>query len=87
MAPLSMRFGAIVEIKQRWSVIRWVIKNFYLELLRASKGTFSRWSRLHLQSFAPTNSHWARVEGYRPFLFVIHKEGLSSSSGDINRLD
>jgi hypothetical protein len=37
----------------------------------------SRWSRLHLQSLAPTNTHWARVVGYGPFsLWVIHKEGL-----------
>jgi hypothetical protein len=26
-------------------------------MLRASEGTFSRWSRLHLQSLAPTNPH------------------------------
>jgi hypothetical protein len=35
----------------------------------------------------PPNSHWARVVGYGPFsLWVIHKEGLCLSSGDINRL-
>jgi hypothetical protein len=38
-------------------------KMYYLELLRASEGTLSRWSRLHLQSLAPTNPHWARVVG------------------------
>jgi hypothetical protein len=44
-------------------------------------------SRLHWQSLAPTNPHWVCVVGYGPFfLFVIHKEGLCSSSGDINRL-
>jgi hypothetical protein len=32
----------------------WVTKIYYLELLRASEGTLSRWSRLHLQSLAPT---------------------------------
>ncbi|CAH0406723.1 unnamed protein product [Chilo suppressalis] len=31
------------------------------QLLRASEGTLSRWSRLHLQSLATTNPHWARV--------------------------
>jgi hypothetical protein len=31
-----------------------VTKIYYLELLRASEGTLSRWSRLHLQSLAPT---------------------------------
>jgi hypothetical protein len=62
-------------------------KIHYLELLRASEGTLSRWSRLHLQSLAPTNPHWARVVGYGPFsLWVIHKEGLCPSSGDINWL-
>jgi hypothetical protein len=59
-------------------------KIYYLELLRASEGTLSRWSR---QSLAPTNPHWARVVAYGPFsLSVIHKEGLCPSSGDINRL-
>jgi hypothetical protein len=77
---------AIVEVKQCWSVIGWMTKH-YLELLRASDGTLSRWSRLHLQSLAPTNPHWASVVGYDPFsLCVIHKEGLSPSSGDSNRL-
>jgi hypothetical protein len=60
---------------------------YYLELLRASEGTLSRWSRLHSQSLAPTNPHWACVVSYGPFsLCVIHKEGLCPSSGDINRL-
>jgi hypothetical protein len=58
-----------------------------LELLLASEGTLSRWSRLHLQSLTPTNPHWARVVDYGPFsLWVIHKEGLCPSSGGINRL-
>jgi hypothetical protein len=62
-------------------------KIYYLELLRASEGTLSRWSWLHLQSLAPTNPHWARVVGYGPFsLWVIYKEGLCPSSGEINRL-
>jgi hypothetical protein len=44
----------------------------YLELHRASEGTFSRWSR---------------VVGYSPFsLCVIHKEGLCPSNGDINMM-
>jgi hypothetical protein len=67
-----------VEVKQRWLVIRWVTKNLSLELLRASEGTLSRWSRLHLQSIAPTNPHWARMVGYGPFsLYVIHKEAAA----------
>jgi hypothetical protein len=62
-------------------------KIYYLELLRASEGTSSRWSRLHLQSLAPTNPHWAHVVGYGLFsLSIIHKEGLCPSSGDINGL-
>jgi hypothetical protein len=60
---------------------------YYLELLRASEGTLSRWFRQHLQSLVPTNLHWARVVGYNPFsLCVIYKEGLCPSSGNINRL-
>jgi hypothetical protein len=62
-------------------------KPYHLELLRASEGTLSRWTRLHLQSLAPTNPQRARVVGYGPFsLWLIHKEGLCPSSGDINRL-
>jgi hypothetical protein len=77
---------AIVEVKQHWPVIGWVTKNYYLELLRALEGTLSRWSGLHMQLLAPTNPHWALV-GYGPFfLYVIYKEGLCPSSGDINRL-
>jgi hypothetical protein len=56
------------------------------KLLRASEGMLNRWSRLHLQSLAPTNPHWGRVVGYSPFsLCVIHKEGLCPSGG-IKRL-
>jgi hypothetical protein len=50
---------AIAEVKQRWSNMRWIPKFYYLELLRASEGTLSRWYGLHLQSLAPTNPHWA----------------------------
>jgi hypothetical protein len=47
---------AIAEAKQRSQrpVIGCVTKIYYLELLRASEGTLSRWSRLHLQSFVST---------------------------------
>jgi hypothetical protein len=39
-----------------------------------------------LQPLTPTNPHCS-VVGYGPFsLWVIHKEGLCPSSGDINRL-
>jgi hypothetical protein len=62
-------------------------KIYYLKLLRASEGTLSHWSRLHLQTLAPTNQHWVRVVRYGLFsLCVIHKEGLCPSSGDINKL-
>jgi hypothetical protein len=45
---------AIAEAKQpkHRSVTGWVTKIYYLELRRASEGTLSRWSRLHLQSLA-----------------------------------
>jgi hypothetical protein len=88
MAPRSVRFGVrsqkLSNVGQ--SLDGWP-KIYYLELLRASEGTLSRWFRLHLQSLPPINSHWARVVGYGPFsLCVIHKEVLWLSSGDINRL-
>jgi hypothetical protein len=60
-------------------------KIYYLELLRASEGTLTDCSRLHLQSLAPTNLHLARMVGYGPFfLCVIHKEGMCPSSGDLD---
>jgi hypothetical protein len=88
MAPRSVRFDV-----RSWKLSNagqssngWP-KFYYLELLRASEGTLSRRSRLHLQSLAPTNPHWAHVVGYCPFsLCVIHKKGLCPSSEDINRL-
>jgi hypothetical protein len=33
---------AITEVKQRWTVIGWVTKMYYLQLLRDSEGTLSR---------------------------------------------
>jgi hypothetical protein len=47
---------AIAEAKLRSQrpAIGWVTKIYYIELLRASKGMLSRWSRLHLQSLTPT---------------------------------
>jgi hypothetical protein len=81
MAPWSVCFG------MRSRKLSNVAKIYYLNLLRASEGTLSRWSRLHFQLLAPTNPHWARVVAYGPFsLCVFHKEGLCPSSGDINRL-
>jgi hypothetical protein len=53
---------AIAEVKQRWSVIAWATKSL-LSRARASEGTLSHWSRLLLQSLAPTNPHNARVVG------------------------
>jgi hypothetical protein len=86
MTPRSVRFG--VRSRKLLSNVGQSLdrrpKIYYLELLRASEVTLSRWSRLHLQSLAPTNPHCARVVGYGPFsLNVIHKEGLCLG---INRL-
>jgi hypothetical protein len=85
-AVIALRLE-IIEVKQRWLVQSWdgTLKIYYIELLGASAGTLSRCFRLHLQSLAPTNPHWARVVGYDPFsLCIIHKEGLCPRSGDIN---
>jgi hypothetical protein len=65
---------AIAEVKQQ-SFIGWATKNLL------SQVPLSRWSRLHLQSLAPTDPTWACVTGYGPLsLSVIHKEGLCPSS-------
>jgi hypothetical protein len=49
-----------MEPKQRSqrSVIGWVTKIYYIELLRASEGTLKHWSRLQLQSLAPALVPW-----------------------------
>jgi hypothetical protein len=51
MAPRSVRSRKLGNVLK--SVIGWVPETYYFELLRASEGTLSRWSRLHLQSLAP----------------------------------
>jgi hypothetical protein len=60
MALRSVRFGVrprklsnIGHSLDGWPKIN------YLELLRALEGTFSRLSRMYLQSLALTNTHWA----------------------------
>jgi hypothetical protein len=76
-SAVSLLRRTIANAKQHWSVIEWMTNICYLELLRASEGTLSRWSRMYMQSLVPTNPHWARVVVYGPFsLWVIHKEGL-----------
>jgi hypothetical protein len=62
------------------SVIGWVTKIDYLELLRASEGTLSRWSRLHLQSFVPTTV--SRKVYVRPVVETI-AESLSRNDKNI----
>jgi hypothetical protein len=80
MAQPSVCFGVLS--RRLSNVIGLVTENVLSRVI-----TLSHWSRLHLQSLAPTNPHWARVVGYGPFsLCVIQKEGLCPNSGDINRL-
>jgi hypothetical protein len=88
IAPRSVRFGVRSrKLRNVGRSLNGYPKMSYLELLRASEGTLSHWSRLHLQSLAPSKPHWARVVGYGPFsLCIIHKEGLCPRSGDINGL-
>ncbi|RVE43762.1 hypothetical protein evm_011611 [Chilo suppressalis] len=57
-------------------------KIYYLELLHASEGTLSRWSRLHLQSLAPTNPHWARVVDEKLQFSRNHKKLFIMSDSD-----
>jgi hypothetical protein len=90
MALLTVPGGALSNVRK--SSDGWP-KMYYFELLRASKGTQSRWTNglyaavsLYLQ-LATINPHWARVVGYGPFsLWVVHKEGLCPSNGYINGL-
>jgi hypothetical protein len=69
---------AITEAKHRsqWPVIGCVTKIYYLELLRASEGTLRRWSRLHLQSLAPTQFQGGLTSGRRTVVKII-AESLS----------
>jgi hypothetical protein len=53
MAPRSVHSIAEAKRRSRSSAMGWVTKVYYLELLRASKGTLSRCSRLPLPSLAP----------------------------------
>jgi hypothetical protein len=68
----------LVEAKQysQWPVIGWLTIIYYLELLRASEGTLSRWSRLQLQSLAPTQVS-RRVEVRQAAKVKIIAESLS----------
>jgi hypothetical protein len=74
MARCQRARRAIAEAKQRSqrSVIGWVTKIYYLELLRALEGTLSRWSRLYLQSFVPTPVSRRVAESFEIF-FEIEK--------------
>jgi hypothetical protein len=58
MALRLVRSASTAEAKQRsqWSVMEWVTKIYYLELLRASEGTLSRWFWLDLQVVSSTHS-------------------------------
>jgi hypothetical protein len=52
-----------------------VTKIYYLEFLRASEGTLSRWSRLHLQSLAKFKFQFqgGLTAGRRPVVKIIAK--------------
>jgi hypothetical protein len=64
MAPRSVRFDVrSLKLSNVGRSLDGGPKIYYLELLRASEDTLSRWSRLYLQSLTPTKPHWARVVG------------------------
>jgi hypothetical protein len=50
-----------------------MIKIYYRELHRVAEGTLSRWSRLHLQSLAPTQLQGGLTSGRRPVVKIIAK--------------
>jgi hypothetical protein len=68
MAPRSVCFG-VRSRKLSYVVqpfIYYLLKIYYLDLLRASKGMLSRWSRLHMQSFIIIISLLQPTAGHRP---------------------
>jgi hypothetical protein len=82
MVPQSVRFGVLS--RKLSNIVHWMGDQKFVILAPSCFGK-------HVQSLVPaifavsTSPYWARMVGYGPFSFVIHKEGLSSSSGDINR--
>jgi hypothetical protein len=70
--PAVSALGVRAEPKQcsLRPVIGWVTKINYLELLRASEGTLSRWSRLHFQSLTPPPVSGS-LSGRRPVVKII----------------
>jgi hypothetical protein len=47
-----MPFHGVVE--EKGTGVSEILKVYMIIIIRASEGTLSRWSRLHLQSLAPT---------------------------------
>jgi hypothetical protein len=69
IASLGVRSRKLSNVRP---VIGWVTKIYYLEFLRASEGTLSRWSRLHLQSFvSPPSTTCLLTSGRRPVVKTI----------------
>jgi hypothetical protein len=77
---------AIAEAKQHWTVIGWLTKIYYLDLLHASECTLA----VGLGCIAVVSTHtphWARVVGYGPFtLCVIQRKGRAPALGMMSRL-
>jgi hypothetical protein len=48
----------IAKVKQLWLVIGWATKIYYLEFLRASEGTLSHFSMLHLHPPTRNGLEW-----------------------------
>jgi hypothetical protein len=84
----SMSYGqwaqrAIAEAKQRWSVIGWVTQIW----LFWAPPCFRRHAKpLVPAAFAVVSTYQSALGRVPVFLWVIHKEGLCTSNGDINRL-
>jgi hypothetical protein len=91
IAPLSSRIdcnltalksGTIAVAKQHWSVIGRVTKN----LSSRAPPCFGRHVELLVPAVFAVTALGPRGGLWPPFLWVIHKEDLCPSSGDINRL-
>jgi hypothetical protein len=78
VSAISALWRAIAEVKQRWSVVEWMTKN----LLSRAPPCFGR----HVKRLVALSLGLRGELLLFLLMCVIHNEGLSPSSGDINRL-
>jgi hypothetical protein len=64
--------GSLKLSNVSWTLNGWP-KIYYSSSFMLLEGTWSHWSRLHLQFLVPTNPYWTCVKGYGPFSLVTKK--------------